>query len=107
ICAADRFFGPNYHSFDDVALFDGPAWDGIFDGGDDNVADGCIAASWATEDTDGENFFPSGVVGNLEPRFFLNHLLTPACLAGSHPVVGPSLAERSWKLFLLCLPPAR
>src|SRR5699024_5346588 len=50
-----------------------------------------IAASRATEYTDGENFFRTGVVGNLEPRFLLNHLLTPVVSLVLIPRLGRAL----------------
>src|SRR5699024_7242665 len=55
------------------------------------VANWCIAASRATEYTDGENFFRTGVVGNLEPRFLLNHLLTPVVSLVLIPRLGRAL----------------
>src|SRR5699024_10074501 len=55
------------------------------------VANWCLAASRATEYTDGENFFRTGVVGNLEPRFLLNHLLTPVVSLVLIPRLGRAL----------------
>ena len=60
-------------SLDDVALLDRPARDGVLDGGDDHVTDAGIASLRSAEHSDGEEFLRTRVVGDMKPRFLLNH----------------------------------
>src|SRR6266508_1267895 len=57
-----------------VALLHTATGDRVLDGGDDRVADTCVAATGATENADAENLLRTRVVGDLQPRLLLDHL---------------------------------
>ena len=65
--------GADDDGLDHVALLDRPARDGVLDGGDDHVADAGIASLRSAEHADGEEFLRTRVVGDMKPRFLLNH----------------------------------
>ena len=49
------------------------------DGRDDDVADAGVAPRRAAEHPDAQDLLGAGVVGNLEPRFLLNHQISLGC----------------------------
>src|SRR6478609_9182351 len=64
----------NDDRLDDVALLDATARDRVLHGGDDRVADTRVATAGAAEDADAEQFLGTGVVGDANSRFLLNHV---------------------------------
>src|SRR6185312_8645008 len=56
----------------------------------DDVADAGVATPGAAEHPDAKDLLCTGVVGDLEPRLLLDHLLSPGCLTGS-----PASSSRS------------
>src|SRR5690625_1332371 len=81
------------------------ARDGVLNGCHDHVADACVAATRATENTDARNFFRARVVSDLKSRLLLDHAYFSCRRAGSRLA---SLAERigiSWRLKLGVLGP--
>src|SRR5262249_38705737 len=67
--------GAHDDGLDHVALLHAGAREGVLDGGDDHVADAGVAAARSTEHPDAEDFLSTGVVGDPQPRFLLNHVL--------------------------------
>src|SRR5690606_1705622 len=75
ICSTSRLACPNDDSFDDVALLHVAAGDRVLHGCDDRVAETCVATLRAPEYTNREQLLGTGVIGDLESGFLLNHLL--------------------------------
>ena len=65
--------GTNDDCLDNVALLDRSARDRVLDRGDDDVAQAGIASLRSTEHADGKEFLGTRVVGDMKPRFLLNH----------------------------------
>jgi len=59
--------GTNDDALDDLALLDRGAGDGVFDGGDEDVADARITTTRAAEHLDAEDLAGAGVVGDAKP----------------------------------------
>src|SRR6266498_2660690 len=75
---------------DHVAFLDRAARNGVLHRGDDDVADGGVAPPGAAEHADAQDLLGTRVVGDLESRLLLDHLLGPLHDLG-HP---PALARR-------------
>ena len=58
---------------DEVTFFDTATWRSNLNGYFDHVANASITALGATQYLDAQNFFCTGIVGNFEPAFSLNH----------------------------------
>src|SRR5271166_3290419 len=65
--------GTHHDGLDDVTAFDVAARNGVLDGGDDDVTDAGVPSPRTAEHPDAQDFLGTGVVGNLQPRFLLNH----------------------------------
>src|SRR5205823_14966463 len=74
--------GADDDGLDDLTLLHTGGGDGVLDGGDDDVADGRVAAPAAAEDTDAEDLLGTGVVGDAQSRFLLDHRFCPGPLLG-------------------------
>ncbi|BAI64322.1 coenzyme F420-reducing hydrogenase, beta subunit [Rothia mucilaginosa DY-18] len=72
--------GADDDCLDNVTLLYGTAGDCILDGCDNDVANACVATRGTTENTDGQDFLRTSVVGDLQSRLLLNHI---------SPVVSP------------------
>src|SRR5699024_3066146 len=90
--AAGLFPGTDDDAGHHFALLDVAAGDGVLDSGDEPVADSCIAASRSAQHADDKDLLGTGVIGNLQPRFLLNHLVSPIVLRDSQtpPPTSPS-----------------
>ena len=65
--------GAHHHGFDHLTAFDVAAGDGVLDGRHDDVADTGVAPTRSAQHANAQNLFGAGVVGDLDPRFLLNH----------------------------------
>src|SRR6185436_5059127 len=92
--------GAHDHGLDDLAALDVAAGDGFLDGRHDDVADAGIAARRAAEHADAQDLLGTRVVGDLQPRFLLNHSLSSTWLMCAWQI--PTLHARS-----CCHPRAR
>src|SRR6478735_8411718 len=72
--AATLLDGADDDRLDDVTLLHTAAGDRVLDGGDDRVADTCVATAGTTEDTDAKEFLRTGVVGDPKSRLLLDHV---------------------------------
>src|SRR5262249_54018737 len=68
--------GADHDGFDDLAPFDVAAANGVLDGGDDDVTDARVASRRPAEHSDAQDLLGARVVGDLQPRFLLNHLIS-------------------------------
>ena len=65
--------GTDDNGLDHIALLDRPARDRVLDRGDNDVAQAGIASLRSTEHANGKEFLGTRVVGDMKPRFLLNH----------------------------------
>src|SRR5690606_35359503 len=86
--------GAHDDRLDDVTLLDVPAGDRVLDGGDDDVADAGVATAGTAEHTDAEDLLRTRVVGDLQSRLLLDHVLQ--LLSSCRFSRRASLAERMW-----------
>src|SRR5512132_1590132 len=73
VVAAELLLGPDDDRLDHLALTDAAVGDRLLDGPHDHVADTRVAAPGAAGHADAEDLAGTGVVGDLEARFLLNH----------------------------------
>src|SRR5690606_19847679 len=66
--------GAHDNGFDDVALLDPRAGQGVLDGRHNRVTDARVPPARAAKDTDGQQLLRTRVVGDLESRLLLNHV---------------------------------
>jgi hypothetical protein len=59
----------------DLAFLYGGAGDGVFHGGNKHVANGRVASPCASKNSDAQNFFCTGIIGNFESGFLLDHCI--------------------------------
>src|SRR6266545_2728733 len=71
-----------------VAFLDRAARDGVLHRRDDDVADGGVASPGAAEHADAQDLLGTRVVGDLESRLLLDHLLGPLHDLGHPPALG-------------------
>src|SRR6185437_14110989 len=64
---------PHHDGFHDLPTLDVAAGNSLLDGGDDDVTDAGVASRRATQHPDAQDLPGAGVVGDLQPRFLLNH----------------------------------
>src|SRR5262245_11438593 len=84
--------GPHDDRLDDVTLLHTTAGDRVLDGGDDRVTDTGVATTGATEHADAKDLLRARVVGDLQSRLLLDHLLISWLSRWFS--AAPSLAER-------------
>ena len=72
--APNRRARPHDDRLDDLALLDRRARDRALDRADDDVADVCVDVTAAAADVNHEQLARAAVVGDLQPRFLLDHL---------------------------------
>src|SRR4029079_15993958 len=78
--AAALLDGAHDDGLDDLTALDVATGDGLLDGGHDDVADAGIAPRRATEHADAQDLLGARVVGDLHPRFLLNHSISSTWL---------------------------
>src|ERR1700727_2314284 len=74
--AAALLDGANDDGLDDLTLLDVAAGDGVFDRRNHDVADAGIPPRRTAEHADAQDLLGAGVVGDLQPRFLLNHSIS-------------------------------
>src|SRR5262249_25121326 len=68
--------GADHDCLDAVTPLDVAAGNGVLDGGDDDVTDAGVTSRRAAEHPDAQDLLGAGVVGDLQPRFLLNHSIS-------------------------------
>src|SRR5262249_41374097 len=74
VSAALLLAGPHHDRLDDVALLDTSAGQRVLNGRHDDVTDARVSPATAAEHADAQDLLRSGVIGDLEPRFLLDHV---------------------------------
>src|SRR6478752_1570691 len=76
IGAATLLDGAHHDGLDDLATLDVATGNGFLHRRHDDIADAGIAPRRATEHADAQDILGTSVVGDLEPRFLLNHSIS-------------------------------
>src|ERR1700744_3058876 len=74
--AAALFDSAHHDGLDHVTTLDVATGDGVLDGRHDDVADAGVTPTRATEHADAQDLLGARVVGDLQPRFLLNHSIS-------------------------------
>ena len=77
VCSSGAGGGSYDNGLNDLSLLDDAAGGRVFYGTYDDVTDISLLTACAAEDTDAEEFLCSGIVGNLQSGFCLDHLVPP------------------------------
>src|SRR6478609_6392032 len=103
--ATDALGGANHHCTVDLALLDATARSSFLDADLDDVAHAGITPLGTAEHLDTQDGFRARVVGHIEPRFCLDHVVIfPTCtvcwlgqsrMAALRSVLGPSSTHRN------------
>ena len=73
VCAVNTVHASDYDSLNDVTLLDHTAGCSLLNSANYDIADVCLTTTGAAQNTDAKELLCTGVVGNLHPRFLLNH----------------------------------
>src|SRR5699024_3671397 len=65
--------GSHDHGLDDIASLDVAPRDRVLDRGDDHIADAGMPTTRSAEDPDAKDLLGTGVVGDFQSRFLLDH----------------------------------